>query len=91
MTPSQARRALVRAENKYAREVERVATALRAKYVVPYCNKTGRRFCAGMGSWSLGDAGSWDARGLPIRVGEALDVRDIRGQDLGSQMGDYKP
>lgn len=100
MTPKQAEKALERAAAAYWAEVDRIAAALRARYVVPYCDRTGAKFSAGMGSYGFhgknGEqmGGSWDidvneGRTPPARVYNACEVRDhIKGQSLGSLMED---
>jgi hypothetical protein len=79
------------------RAEEKVIAEARAKYVVPFCDRTGYSLSAGMGSWSFhkGDRtiSSFDAEDqLPARVYAVMTAATInRSQDAGSLMACYTP
>lgn len=72
----------------------------RQQHVIPFCDKTGFRFLAGMGGWSFqkadrridsgaeSNAGLWR---LPKGLRSALDAELSNGQCAGSIMRDYTP
>lgn len=84
--------------NRAALEIDRVIEDIRAKYVIPYCDKHNLHFVAGMGTWSFTkpmgySVGGWNADELPKRLRDALTIEYPlnKGQDIGSLMMDYKP
>jgi hypothetical protein len=84
-----------------AERAEQVAVdAARVKYVIPFCDRTGYRLSAGMGSWSFHrDTGpQWshmlnyhDEKHIPARVYAVMTAETSNGQDAGSMMQDYTP
>jgi hypothetical protein len=95
MTPKQVKRELARLEREYYKGLDALCDKIRTENVIPYMiRKDAKWFCAGMGSWSIDEEASShysapSAR-FPKRLYAMLDARDIRGQDLGSQMRDFK-
>lgn len=102
MTPQKAVEAL---EREYERRVDQIAAEVRAKYVVPFCDKHGLRFRSGMGGYvfdsqgqktrdgfdvKYGDGAVFGGRDLPKRLKRVLET-DVfhRRQCLGSFMQDY--
>lgn len=88
------------------KELAKLIAEARAKYVVPFCDKHGCRFSAGMGSWSFhgGDlphGGYWDegylsgsaAERIPKRLYAVLSAEYPlnRNNDCGSLMESYTP
>lgn len=103
--PGVKRCALQRELDKIAAVAERAEAvaieAARAKYVVPFCDRTGYRLSAGMGSWSfhrdtgpewLRQLGHDDKVSIPARVYAVMTAAVInRYNDAGSLMEDYTP
>ena len=79
------------------READKAMAEARTKYVIPFCDRTGMRFIAGMGSWSFDkpgceSIGSWNSEDLPKRLRDVLTVEYPIGRcDAGSLMADYTP
>lgn len=82
--------------------LDKVIAEARAKYVIPFCDKHGCKFSAGMGSWSFhggkigygdGYLGRQDETQLPKRLYTVLTMEYPlnRMNDCGSLMQDYKP
>ncbi len=75
------------------REEEKAIAAARLKYVVPFCDRTGYKLSAGMGSWSFhrGDdmLNTYDM--LPVRLRAVMEAETLTGQSAGSLMQDYTP
>ncbi len=40
---------------QYGKQIDQLAEDIRKHFVIPYCDKTGRRFSAGMGTWCFID------------------------------------
>lgn len=83
------------------RALDALCDAIRAEYVVPYCDRHGYRFTAGMGSWSFTRSngpeyrqhiGSWNDELLPKALRTVLQLDHFTSNnDLGSMMQDYTP
>jgi hypothetical protein len=83
--------------------IDAAATQARTLHVIPFCNRHGWKFIAGMGTWSFRDSagehhGTWEidneAAGRSfygVRLWDALTAETIGGQDLGSLIEDYTP
>lgn len=101
MRSSAAQRKLDKAQNAYEREVFKIAAEMRARYVVPFCQKHNLHFVTGMGTWiffskgrkrfCVSDVWDLDTKRIPKRVLAALTALDISGHDIGSLMQDYVP
>ena len=66
--------------------------------IIPFCDKHGYRFIAGMGTWNFThktreSIGGWNSDELPARILSTLRIEYPlnRGQDIGSMMPDYTP
>lgn len=86
---------LDRHEKIYSNTIYKIAAEARKKYIIPFCDKTGYCFYAGMGNWLFCDGveslDCWDKR-IPKRVLGALESGILyRQNDLGSLMEDYDP
>ncbi len=93
MTPKQVARELDRLERTYYKGLRALADKVRIENVIPFAVRADMDvFSAGMGSWSFhrGQRVWNDPHGLPKRLHAMLDARDIRGQDLGSQINDFR-
>ena len=91
-------KAIEREQARYEKAVDALIDAARTKYVIPYCERTGRKFVAGMGGWSFhADDGrtnisGWNADTLPKRLREVLETDyGMHRNDCGSMMQDYTP
>lgn len=84
------------------KQADALITQVRRELLIPYCDRTGLRFTAGMGSWSFDKKGitygSWDADFPPPRVPKRLYEFLQSGyptnphyNDCGSMMLDYTP
>ena len=83
------------------RQTQALCDQIYARYVVPFCDRTGLHFSSGMGSWSFHhrdgrsmDEGSRDEGmpKMPKRLLSYLIVEDPTSRnDLGSIMGSYTP
>ncbi len=103
MTPAQLTQALDRLQASIRAQEDTIIAQVRAKYVIPYCDRYGLRFTAGMGSWSFDNGktgyyeihiGGWsNPHELPKRIWDCLNrsLPSNPGQDLGSVMEDYTP
>ena len=99
--PSKYERALDRARRDADIWQDRVAVQARKDLVIPFCEKHGYKFVAGMGSWSFHrehgseqrkQIGSWNEDLLPKRLREVLQLDAIDcNNSLGSLMPDYTP
>lgn len=94
-------KAIDKIEHRAAAEVDKVIEQARLDLIIPYCNRYGMRFTAGMGSWSFDKKGQY--------LGDWLDRADFprmsnalweflrapypfnRMNDLGSMTPDYTP
>lgn len=89
-------RQLDRLARQFEREADKLIAEARQKYVIPFCDRTGLRFTAGMGSWSF-DNGHGDYKNLPEelpkRLGDVLSAEYPlnRCNDVGSLMESYTP
>lgn len=84
------------------RKQDNLIAAVRAELLVPYCNRAGLRFTAGMGSWSFdkpnryGSTDWFSYNEPPPRIPKTL-LAFLRqhaidcNNDLGSLMQDYTP
>lgn len=99
MTWASARAERIRVQAE--KQVHALAEEIRARYVVPFCDRTGMNFSAGMGSWSFHDQkgrsigttyADWGLKPLPKRLRAALEI-DAPGfnQDIGSLIPSYFP
>lgn len=84
---------------------ERLIAEARAALLIPFCDRTGFRFTAGMGTWSFDkkdkrghsvDIAGWDTpslKRLPAGLLAFLQSDSVcyRNNDLGSLMEDYTP
>lgn len=94
-------RALARAEREHSRAEAAAIEAARQKYIIPFCERRGWSFVAGMGTYGFRTADDEHAAGsaiwdsdidsLPKRVRAALSTETLTGQDAGSLMRDYTP
>lgn len=91
-------KAIEREQKRYQNTVDKLIDAARTKYVIPYCERTGRKFVAGMGGWSFHPSdhretiSGWNADKLPKRLREVLETDyGMFRNDCGSMMQDYKP
>lgn len=99
VTPAFVAKELERLLDQYNAGTAQLIDAIRSKYVIPYCERTGMRFRAGNGSWSFDNGkgkymGEWrDAsEDLPKRMYELLVTEvAVSRNDLGSLMADYTP
>ena len=90
---------LEKAESEYWDAVYKFAEQERQRLVIPYCNRTRRRFIAGNGGWSFGRKGDFDMFAglkdpdtLPKYILKTLSLATLnRCNDLGSLMQDYTP
>jgi hypothetical protein len=83
------------------RALDELCEQLRAEFVVPYCDRRGYRFTAGLGSWSFDrpngpperrQIGGWNDELLPKTLREVLRMDYFTdNNDLGSMMEDYTP
>lgn len=73
---------------------------VRTRLVIPYCDRHGCRFIAGMGGWNFvwpdgrrATHEEWSDVRLPKRMCDALctDYPLSRSNDCGSMMADYTP
>ena len=84
---------LDKAANKYDSEVTRLTHAAWLYYVIPFCDKKGWRFTAGMGGFSFNDK---DGRyvehdRLPKRLLAVLEGELLGRNNAGALMDDYTP
>lgn len=93
-------KAIEREQARYEKAVDALIDAARTKYVIPYCERTGREFVAGMGGWGFHGANDsandtisgWNSDRLPKRLREVLETDyGMHQNDCGSMMEDYKP
>lgn len=87
-------KAIERIERQAVVSVEALADRYRTSHVIPYCDRHGLRFTAGMGEWSFDDGnGNYcDSSDLPKRLSDVLTTSVLNGrQGLGSLMLDYVP
>lgn len=84
------------------REQDALIAAVRNDLLVPFCNRTGMRFTAGMGSWSFDKLDRYGFRqylhfgdpipGIPKTLSDFLHKDALLSRnDLGSLMQDYTP
>ncbi len=88
MTPA---KALDNLASGYWSKVDDIAAAARAKYVIPFCDRKGWKFTAGMGFRNTEGVYIGWAVVLPARLYTALTAEVLSGQELGSLMADYTP
>lgn len=98
MTPSELSKALNVAARECERKCDVAIEYARKKYVIPFCEKHGCKFIAGMGSWSfhggsIGQMGGWCDDRLPKRLLAVLRNEHPlnHNNDCGSLMADYVP
>lgn len=84
---------LKKAEHAYWLAVYAAADDIRTRIVIPYCERTGMRFKAGMGSWSFDHPtkGYQFNEDAPKYVREPLGDELLSRQDIGSVILDYTP
>ena len=83
----------------YEAECDKIIAEAREKYIIPFCNKTGYKFIAGMGGWNFygnGETlGEWEAitGKIPKRVYQAptMAAYNLNYNSVGSLMQDYTP
>lgn len=94
-----------RAADVYCAAMGDLAESIRQDLVIPFCERTGMRFCAGMGSWDFNGKGKsfagWQERAelrarhrLGARLYDALTIEWGVGsgrQDVGSLIASYTP
>jgi hypothetical protein len=72
-----------------------VIAAIRSKYVIPFCNRKGWRFTAGMGSWSFDDGKGnyrFERDEIPARIYAMLWENSVTSRNgIGALMADYTP
>lgn len=96
----------IKALDAISDEAQKKADALiahvRETLLIPYCNRTGLRFTAGMGSWSFDKKGvtygDWDEDFPPPKISKTLYdflksgyPTNSNYNDCGSMMLDYAP
>lgn len=99
-------KSLEQAQKAYWDQVGAIADRVRTELVIPFCDRKGWRFVAGMGTWNFvkpkakGHEGVsiWDEptdaegrRRFGVRLWNALQADVISGQSLGSLIPDYTP
>lgn len=102
MTPNEMSKAIDRVAKAADIELDKIIEAARQKYVIPFCDKHGCEFSAGMGSWSFhggrigygdGYLGRNDEKAIGKRLYAvlAMEYPLNRMNDCGSLMRDYTP
>lgn len=97
--PTAFQREALRAEAAYTARIGALAVAVRTKYVVPFCDRHGCVFKAGMGGWQFqwpdgrrATDGDGSAFRLPSRLASALKIKVFYGANsLGTIIEDYAP
>lgn len=87
-------KALDKCAAAYDREITKLINDAHAKHVVPYCDKKGYAFTAGMGGFSFDDGkGRYlDRDELPKRLRAVVSAELLyQANDAGSLMPDYRP
>jgi hypothetical protein len=90
------------AADQYSTRLNEIGEQVRRELIIPFCDRTGYQFSAGMGSWSFHKDGKmlsdWDdsnvgngVKGLPKKIYDALHAETLFNNDLGSLIEDYKP
>lgn len=94
-TPATVARELQRITDIADAAEQKVIDAIRTKYVIPFCDRKGWKFYAGMGTWSFYDSkgDSFYAQDqLPARLYAMLSENSVTSQnDIGSLMAYYTP
>jgi hypothetical protein len=98
MTPKQLDTALKKGADTFDTLIDQLAAQVRAEHVIPFCDRKGWEFSAGMGSWSFHDKrgrvySDWDnSVGIPKRLRDMLRQDTfLHNNSLGSLMESYRP